>query len=710
MKEQVLETLKKEYDAKTLLQINDLMGFETSEELKDLQDVLEELVKDYVVYKTKKDKYILLANCPSLKIGKYQANKKGFGFVLLTKEDDLYISGENSNGAIDGDIVLAEVLNKGIKPEGHIIKIIERNLHNLVGEIVSFKKGLGLKLDDERLDLNIKLDKKSLQGCVVGHKVLVKLTKEIGRKKYLGEVIKILGHKDDPGTDILSIAYKYDIEPDFSAETKEELLSLPEEVSPADLIGRRNLTDKMIFTIDGAHTKDIDDAISLEKDGSNYILGVHIADVSNYVKENTGLGNDAYERGTSNYLANTVIPMLPHQLSNGICSLNEGVIRLTMSCVMTINEKGKVIDYDIFESYIKSSKKMTYEAVNDILMRDIIPDGYEPFADTLKEMNILAHILRKEKMGRGYIDFNLDEPEIIQDENGKAIDIVRVVREDGEKMIEDFMIAANETVASHIYNMDLPFIYRVHGAPNSDKIDDFTNLLKALGYTLKTRTLDMTPKTMQNVLKELDDKPEFKILSSLLLRSMRKAEYSKENIGHFGLASKAYTHFTSPIRRFPDLTVHRLLKKYLVEKDFSMSTINYLNNALVSIAEHSSEREVAAQNAERDVDDMKMAEYMESHIGEIYEGVISSVTSFGFFVELPNLIEGLVHVNSLKGDYFNYVPELLSLVGNTTKKTYRIGDKVKVKCVGASKERAMIDFEVVKEDKDTLKKKPKSSK
>lgn len=710
MKEQVLETLKKEYDAKTLLQINDLMGFETSEELKDLQDVLEELVKDYVVYKTKKDKYILLANCPSLKIGKYQANKKGFGFVLLNKEDDLYISGENSNGAIDGDIVLAEVLNKGIKPEGHIIKIIERNLHNLVGEIVSFKKGLGLKLDDERLDLNIKLDKKSLQGCVVGHKVLVKLTKEIGRKKYLGEVIKILGHKDDPGTDILSIAYKYDIEPDFSAETKEELLSLPEEVSPADLIGRRNLTDKMIFTIDGAHTKDIDDAISLEKDGSNYILGVHIADVSNYVKENTGLGNDAYERGTSNYLANTVIPMLPHQLSNGICSLNEGVIRLTMSCVMTINEKGKVIDYDIFESYIKSSKKMTYEAVNDILMRDIIPDGYEPFADTLKEMNVLAHILRKEKMGRGYIDFNLDEPEIIQDENGKAIDIVRVVRENGEKMIEDFMIAANETVASHIYNMDLPFIYRVHGAPNSDKIDDFTNLLKALGYTLKTRTLDMTPKTMQNVLKELDDKPEFKILSSLLLRSMRKAEYSKENIGHFGLASKAYTHFTSPIRRFPDLTVHRLLKKYLVEKDFSMATINYLNNALVSIAEHSSEREVAAQNAERDVDDMKMAEYMESHIGEIYEGVISSVTSFGFFVELPNLIEGLVHVNSLKGDYFNYVPELLSLIGNTTKKTYRIGDKVKVKCVGASKERAMIDFEVVKEDKDTLKKKPKSSK
>ena len=312
-------------------------------------------------------------------------------------------------------------------------------------------------------------------------------------------------------------------------------------------------------------------------------------------------------------------------------------------------------------------------------------------------MNELAHILRKEKMSRGYIDFDLDEPEIIQDENGKAIDVVRIEREDGEKLIEDFMIVANETVASHIYNMDLPFIYRVHGTPNSEKIDDFTNLLKVLGYSLKTRVIDMNPKTMQNILKELADKPEFTILSSMLLRSMKKAEYSKENIGHFGLASKAYTHFTSPIRRFPDLTVHRLLKKYLVDKDFSMSTIDYLNTNLVLIAEHSSEREVAAQNAERDVADMKMAEYMESHVGEIYEGVIDTVTSFGFFVELPNLVEGLVHISTIKGDFYNYVPELLSLVGKSTKKTYRIGDKVTVRCVRASKDAAMIDFELVEE-------------
>ena len=469
-------------------------------------------------------------------------------------------------------------------------------------------------------------------------------------------------------------------------------------VSEKDLVGRRDLTNEVIFTIDGSHTKDIDDAISYEKVGNLHRLGVHIADVSNYVKENTALGDAAYERGTSAYLADTVIPMLPHKLSNGICSLNEGVIRLTMSCVMDINEQGKVVNYDIFPSYIKSSKKMTYECVNQILMNNIVPDGYEPFADTLKQMNNLAHILQKEITNRGYINFDLDEAEVIQNESGVAVDIVKRERYDGEKLIESFMIVANETVASHIYNMDLPFVYRVHGTPNSEKIDDFVNLVKLMGYQIKTKAVDLSPKSMQKLLNELGDIPEFEILSSMLLRSMKKAEYSTENIGHFGLASKAYTHFTSPIRRFPDLTVHRLLKKYLVEKDMSMQTIRYLENNLVELCEHSSEREVASINAERDVLDMKMAEYMESHIGEEYEGIISSVTNFGMFVELSNLVEGLIPVKSIKGDYYNYVPELLSLVGNSTKKTYRIGDKVKVKCVAASKVTAMIDFELVKEE------------
>ena len=445
----------------------------------------------------------------------------------------------------------------------------------------------------------------------------------------------------------------------------------------------------------------------MEKDENNYILGVHIADVSNYVKENTALGDAAYERGTSSYLADTVIPMIPHKLSNGICSLNEGVLRLSMSCVMKYSPEGKLLDYDIFPSYIKSSKKMTYKNVNKIIMENVVPEGYEPFAETLKEMHKLAKILRKSKEARGYIDFDLDEVKIIQDEQGHAIDVQKRIRGEGEKLIEDFMIAANECVASHIYNMGLPFIYRIHETPKSEKIEDFMNMVKILGYRLHTNVKEITPYTMQKMLAELKDKKEFEILSEMLLRSMRKAEYSNENLGHFGIASRAYTHFTSPIRRYPDLVVHRLLKKYLVEQDYSKNTMDILHTSLSEIAAHSSEREVAAVNAERDVDDMKMAEYMENHIGEEYIGRINTITNFGFFVELDNLVEGLVHISSLKKDYFNYIPEILSLVGKNTKKTYRLGDKVKVKCVAASKETAMIDFEIVEEKNGNTKQKSK---
>ena len=367
---------------------------------------------------------------------------------------------------------------------------------------------------------------------------------------------------------------------------------------------------------------------------------------------------------------------------------------------MKIDQKPKVVTNDIFPSYIKSKKKMTYEAVNDIIMREIVAPGYESFVNMLKEMQELAHILRKEKESRGYIDFDLDEAEVVQDEEGRAIDIIKREREDGEKLIEDFMITANETVANHIYHMDLPFIYRIHGTPNNEKVDDFVNLVKLLGYELQTKITDLTSISMQKLLRELGDKEEFSILSSMLLRSMKKAEYSKDNIGHFGLASKAYTHFTSPIRRFPDLTVHRLLKKYLVEKDLSMSTISYYDSALVEIAEHSSMKEVGSVNAERDVLDMKMAEYMETHIGEIHEGIITTVTNFGFFVELPNMVEGLVHVSTLKGDFYNYIPEKLAMIGSNTKIEYRIGDKVKIKVTAASKATAQIDFEIAKEERE----------
>lgn len=702
MKEDVINLLNDIHEAKTTMEINDLLGLESVDDYKALQNVLDELVEEYKLFYTKKGKYILFKNCPGLKIGKLSVSKKGFGFLILDKEDDIYIDDDNMNGAIHDDIVLIETFLKGVRKEGKVIKIIKRELDNLVGEVYFDDNGNAfLDLDDDKKEIEISLTPESSSNCVAGHKVLVKVVKEVNKHKYICEVIQIIGHKDDPGVDILSIAYNHGIYESFGEEVEAELENIPNEVNPKDLAGRVDLTEKVIFTIDGKDTKDIDDAIGIEMlENGNYQLGVHIADVSNYVRENTALGDAAYERGTSSYLADTVIPMLPHKLSNGICSLNEGVVRLTMSCVMEIDHKGKIVNYDIFPSYIVSKKKMTYTEVNDVIVRDLVPEGYEPFVEDLKLMNELHKILRKEKNSRGYINFDLDEAKIVQDKDGKAIDVVKRLREEGEMLIEDFMIAANETVATHISQMDLPFIYRIHDKPKPEKVEDFMNLVKILGYKLEGKFNEFTPKSMQEILDQLADKPEFEILSSLLLRSMRKAEYSKDNIGHFGLASRAYTHFTSPIRRFPDLVVHRLLKKYLIDNDMSMTTIQTLDNSLVDIAQHSSEREVAAVDAERDVLDMKMAEYMEDHIGEEYDGIINTITNFGFFVELPNLIEGLVHVQTLKGDYYTYVPELLAMIGKSTKKTYRLGDKIRVKCVAASKVNSMIDFEIVKVDEN----------
>ncbi len=701
MKEKILSALKNENKALEVMDVYNLLNFHTIDELNEVRDVLEEMQNAGEIFKTNKGKYILFENCPGVFVGKLDLNKKGFGFVVIPQEDDLYIPAENLNGAVNDDLVICEITSRGIKPEGRIIRILKRDLRNLVGEMIVSSKGkLVFSPDEKNLGIKIRVSESTLSNCVEGSKVLVSLGKEIDKNTYVGSVIKVLGHKNDPGMDIKSIAYKYGIYDDFGPDVEKELDSIPTEVDKKDLINRRDLTDKMIFTIDGADTKDIDDAISLDCDESgNYILGVHIADVSNYVKENTALGDAAYDRGTSSYLADTVIPMIPHKLSNGICSLNEGVIRLTISCTMVINHSGNVIKSEIYPSFIKSNKKMTYKDVNKILMENTAPEGYEEFSDTLIKMNELAHILQKKQKTRGYIDFQIDEPKIIQDENGVAIDVIRRERGDGERLIESFMIAANEAVAEYISNMDLPFIYRVHDVPSEEKIEDFSNLVKQLGYKLSTKLTSVTPLKLQSVLDELQDKPEFKILSSLLLRSMKKAVYSKDNIGHFGLASDNYTHFTSPIRRFPDLTVHRLLRTYLFNNDLSMKTINYYNSTLVQIAEHSSEREQAAIKAERDVDDMKMAEYMESHIGDEYDGIIVTVTQFGFFVQLDNLVEGLVHVKTLKGDMYNYIPELLSLVGKNTKKTYKIGDKVHVVCTNASKENMMIDFEL-KEDKD----------
>ncbi len=698
IKEKIQEILKNEDKAITLIELADILGLNRAEDLPSLTMALNELEKEAIVYHSHKDKYMLLENS-HLKKGIMRANKKGFGFVDVDdSKEDVYVAQENMNGAIHDDIVLVEIISKKDvdRLEGRVLRILKRELSTFVGELY-FKKGVGyIKLDDSKLKIDIEIPPKKNKGAVEGHKVLVKITNNKGKNRYQGEVIKILGHKNDPGVDILSIVYKYNIEDQFSPEVEQELNSIPEEVSSEDLKNRRDLRDEMIFTIDGDDTKDIDDAISLEKlENGHYKLGVHIADVSYYVKEGTALDSDAMERGTSVYLVDRVIPMLPHQLSNGICSLNPGVDRLTISCVMEIDDKGKVVDYEIFESVIKSRIQMTYKKVNQILEENTIPSGYEEYADTLRLMMELSTVLRKMKHERGELDFDVDEAKILVDEKCVPTEIVLRNRGVGEKLIEDFMIAANECVARHIYYMELPFIYRVHEYPKEEKIRSFLAFLGTLGYQVTGDFKDTRPKTMQRLLEFLHDKKEFAILSSLLLRNMQKAVYLPENLGHYGLASKCYTHFTSPIRRYPDTTVHRLLRTYLFNHDISNKTIAHWEEKLIYVSDHSSAKERASIECEREVEDMKMAEYMEQHIGEEYHGMISGIMSFGIFIQLDNLIEGLVPLRDMD-DFYHYNEETLTLTGEKNNEVYHMGDEVLVKVIRASKEEKTIDFAIVK--------------
>lgn len=693
MKDKIIELLKEKKVALSVHDISENLKIEGIDDFKELLKTLNEMEDSLEIYKTNKDNFMLFENS-HLKVGKVISKKQGYAFIDVKEDEDVFVASSNLNGAIHDDQVIVEVTGKTEKGlEGRVVKIVSRNLKQAVGEFYYDKKIPCVKLDDEKINLQIIIRKDKTMGAMDGHKVLVKITRPLRRGIFEGEVLRILGHKNDPGIDILSIVLKYQIPDTFPDEVMKEADALPNEVKEIELKGRRDLTDKIIFTIDGSHTKDIDDAISIEKlENGNYLLGVHIADVSYYVKPNTKLYEEALKRGTSVYLADRVIPMLPHKLSNGICSLNEGEIRLTESCMMEIDNKGKVVSSEIFESYIKSRKKMTYECVNQILEENTVPEGYSDFVDTLKLMQELSNILRKEKIERGYIDFNIDEPTVVVDESGKAIDVIVEKRGVGEKLIEDFMIAANETVASTIYFMDLPFIYRVHGEPSEEKIKQFLNFVSTLGYTVKGNLNNLTPKEMQRILEVLNDKKEFSVLSNLMLRSMQKAIYDTNNIGHFGLASKCYTHFTSPIRRFPDTTVHRLIRMYLFEHKMDLDTINYLEKELKEIALHSSETERASIDCEREVTNMKIAEYMEKHIGETFKGMISTVTNFGLFVELPNLIEGLIHIDDLTDDHYIYDEATFTLRGVKNKRGYRLGDNVEVILKSANKELKQVDF------------------
>lgn len=698
MKDKIVGILKDSDKALTIYDLEDKLHLLDVDELQELQTCLSELEKDAVIYHSNKDKYMMLEDS-HLKRGIMRANKKGFGFVDIDDSDvDVYISEEHMNGALHDDIVLVEITSKkGIdRLEGRVVKIINREKDTYVGEI-NFEGDTGIvSLDDNKLKIKVQIPRDKSMNAVDGHKVVVRLGKRIDNSRFMGEVVEIIGHKNDPGIDILSIVKKYNIETDFPDDVKEQLKNIPSEVSEEECKNRRDLRNEMIFTIDGDDTKDIDDAVSIHrKPNGNYVLGVHIADVSYYVKEGSSLDNDAMERGTSVYLVDRVIPMLPHELSNGICSLNPNVSRLAISCVMEFDSHGKQIDYEIFESVIKSRIQMTYKKVNSILEKNIVPEGYEEYADSLRMMADLAEILRKAKENRGYIDFEVDEAKILVNEKCEPTEIVLRDRGVGENLIEDFMIAANECVATHIYFMNLPFIYRVHEVPKEEKIRSFLGFIGGLGYQINGNLKDNNPKSIQRLIKFLEDKKEFKILSKLLLRSMQKAVYKPVNLGHFGLASKCYTHFTSPIRRYPDTTVHRLLRTYLFQHKLDDNTISHWEDKLVYVADHSSAKERSSIDCEREVEDMKMAQYMEGHIGEEFEGMISSVMSFGIFVELDNLIEGLVSIKDMKG-FFNYDEDRMTLTNEKSHVKYTIGERIKVRVIRASKEAKTIDFEIVK--------------
>ena len=652
--------------------------------------LLNELIDSYKVIEIADDKYIHIENTPYV-VGKY-VEKKYSSFVLVNN-DSYNIS--NSDVCIDNDLVLINVTNKKSKT-GEVIKILKREDLYIYGEVVMIKNNYFLDPESSKYKkLTISLDNND-NNLVVGSMVVVKIDGDVISDSYVGDVVSYIGLSSDPNIDILTEAWKLGVDNSFTDKAMEEVNNLPVMVRDIDKIGRCDLTDKQIFTIDGDDTKDIDDAVSIHrKPNGNYVLGVHIADVSYYVKEGSPLDNDAMERGTSVYLVDRVIPMLPHELSNGICSLNPNVSRLAISCVMEFDSHGKQIDYEIFESVIKSRIQMTYKKVNSILEKNIVPEGYEEYADSLRMMADLAEILRKAKENRGYIDFEVDEAKILVNEKCEPTEIVLRDRGVGENLIEDFMIAANECVATHIYFMNLPFIYRVHEVPKEEKIRSFLGFIGGLGYQINGNLKDNNPKSIQRLIKFLEDKKEFKILSKLLLRSMQKAVYKPVNLGHFGLASKCYTHFTSPIRRYPDTTVHRLLRTYLFQHKLDDNTISHWEDKLVYVADHSSAKERSSIDCEREVEDMKMAQYMEGHIGEEFEGMISSVMSFGIFVELDNLIEGLVSIKDMKG-FFNYDEDRMTLTNEKSHVKYTIGERIKVRVIRASKEAKTIDFEIVK--------------
>lgn len=701
--EKLLTYMKDEaYKPLTVQELEEAFGIEDSSHFKDFVKALVQMEEKGLVVRTRSNRYGLPEKMNLIR-GKLAGHAKGFAFVIPEEQgmDDIFIPPNEVKTALNGDIVLARVTSEssGQRREGTIVRIIERGVQQIVGTY-SESKHFGFVIpDDKKIATDIFIPKGSTKGAIEGHKVVVKLTSyPEGRKNAEGEVVKILGHKNDPGVDILSVIHKHGLPLAFPDNVLEQANSAPDTIDEKEIANRRDLRNETIVTIDGADAKDLDDAVTVTMLGNgNYKLGVHIADVSYYVTENSPIDVEAEERGTSVYLVDRVIPMIPHRLSNGICSLNPKVDRLTLSCEMEISPEGEVVSHEIFQSVIKTTERMTYADVNSILhdKDEELRAKYEGLVPMFERMEELAAILRKKRMTRGAIDFDFKESKVIVDEDGKPQDVILRERSVAEKLIEEFMLVANETVAEHFHWMQVPFIYRIHEDPKEEKLRRFFEFITNFGYIVKGTANSVHPRALQEIIESVQGTPEEMVISTVMLRSMQQAKYYPESLGHFGLSTEFYTHFTSPIRRYPDLIVHRLIRTYLIEGDISSATQEKWNSCLTEIAEHSSSMERRSVEAERETDELKKSEYMLDKIGEEYDGIISSVTNFGMFVELTNTIEGLVHVSYMTDDYYRYDERHFAMIGERTGKVFRIGDEITVRVVNVNKEERAIDFEIV---------------
>lgn len=667
----------------------------------ELKAVMDSLEKEGRVHVTQKGKYIK-GEAKQLR-GMFQANARGFGFVTVEGEsEDIFISEDDMNGAMQGDEVEVIITKapEGKRREGKITKIVQRGTQRIVGYYQS-RKNFGFVVpDNERFLQDIFVPAERSKGAVTGHKVVVELTSygENGKKPE-GKIVEILGHVTDPGVDILSIVKGYDLPTEFPEKVLNQAERVAKAVTTADMAGRKDVRSWQTVTIDGEDAKDLDDAITLTKEGDRYILGVHIADVTNYVQENSALDREALKRGTSVYLADRVIPMLPRVLSNGMCSLNAGEDRLALSCIMTIDVKGNVVDHQIAETVVNVDERMSYTSVKKILEdRDEAEcERYHDLIPMFELMKELSHILRERRHRRGAIDFDFPEAKIILNESGEPVDIKAYDRNVATKIIEDFMLVANETVAEDYFWQEIPFLYRVHETPDEDKMKKLVTFLQNFGYTMHMQgRQEIRPKEVQKLLDKIEGTPEEAMISRLALRSMKQARYSPDNDGHFGLATQYYTHFTSPIRRYPDLQIHRIIKENLHGR-LGEKRLSHYGKLLPEAAVWTSSRERLAEEAERETEKAKKVQYMERRIGEVFDGVISGISNYGFYVELPDTVEGMVHVSELDGDYYVFDEAHYELVGERTRKRFKLGQPIRVQVVAVDRYLKTIDFLPVRE-------------